>query len=154
MRPLIKYHGGKGLIYKKILPFFPKIIDFYIEPFAGAASLLINKPISNREIYNDKDKSITNLFKQVKTNHQNLIEIIKNYDYDENVYKNVKNEYKNLNIEDDEIKYAAFTFIVRRMSRGGLQGTFSRSKRISNGINAEKHAYLTSIDNIAERLKN
>lgn len=64
-RAFIRYHGGKFRLAPKILPYFPPH-KVYTEVFGGAASVLLQKPRSYAEIYNDLDGEIVNLFRVVR----------------------------------------------------------------------------------------
>lgn len=64
-RPMLRYHGGKWRIAPWIIAHFPKHA-LYVEPFAGAASVLFRKPRSAGEIINDLDGSLINVFRVLR----------------------------------------------------------------------------------------
>jgi len=72
-RPALRYYGGKWRLAPWIINHFP-IHRIYVEPFGGAASVLLQKPRSYAEIYNDLDGEIVNLFRVVRDNGTALIE--------------------------------------------------------------------------------
>lgn len=61
-RPLLRWYGGKWLLAPWIIEHFPAHMT-YIEPFGGAASVLLRKDRSFIEIYNDVDADLFNLFR-------------------------------------------------------------------------------------------
>ncbi|SFE88069.1 DNA adenine methylase [Paracidovorax wautersii] len=64
-RPALRYHGGKFRLAPWIMQFFPTH-HRYVEPFGGAAGVLLRKPRCHAEIYNDLDSDITNFFRVVR----------------------------------------------------------------------------------------
>ena len=66
------YYGGKQKQLNWLLPLLPKC-DHYIEPFCGAASVLINREISPAETINDTNGEIVNFFKVLRDNGDELI---------------------------------------------------------------------------------
>jgi DNA adenine methylase len=64
-RPVLRYHGGKFRLATWIMQFVPAH-RCYVEPFGGAASVLLQKPRSYAEVYNDLDSEIVNFFRVLR----------------------------------------------------------------------------------------
>jgi DNA adenine methylase len=64
-RPVLRYHGGKFLLAPWIVSHLPAH-RVYVEPYGGAASVLLHKSRSYAEIYNDLDGEICNLFRVLR----------------------------------------------------------------------------------------
>ena len=65
-RPIMRYHGGKWRMAPWIISNFPPH-KIYIEPYGGAASVLLRKPRTYSEVYNDLAGEIVNLFRVLRS---------------------------------------------------------------------------------------
>jgi len=61
-RPVLRYHGGKFRLAPKLIEIFPPH-RVYTEAFGGGGSVLMRKPRSYAEIYNDLDGEVVNVFR-------------------------------------------------------------------------------------------
>ena len=75
-RPLIRYHGGKWRLAPWIVQQMPAH-RVYVEPFGGGASVLLRKPRSHAEIYNDLDGEMVNLFRVARENGAELCRLLR-----------------------------------------------------------------------------
>lgn len=60
-RPILRYHGGKWKLAQWIIAHFP-MHRIYTEAYGGAASVLLQKPRSHGEVYNDLWSTVVNVF--------------------------------------------------------------------------------------------
>ena len=71
MKPVMRYHGAKFRLAPWIMSFFPEH-HTYVEPFGGAAGVMLQKPRSLSEVYNDLDADIVNVFRVLQDKEQAL----------------------------------------------------------------------------------
>ena len=62
---LIHWAGGKGRQLTDLLPLIP-VTRIYVEVFGGGGSVLLNRPKSEIEVYNDLDEQLVNLFRVLR----------------------------------------------------------------------------------------
>jgi DNA adenine methylase len=68
-RPVLRYPGGKYALAKWVISHFPRH-ETYVELFGGAASILMRKPRSVGEVYNDLNSDVVNVFRVLRNREQ------------------------------------------------------------------------------------
>ena len=74
-RPAVRYFGGKWRSAPWIISHFPPHTT-YVEPFGGAMSVLIQKPRSFLEVYNDLNKRTVNFFRILREQPAALVRVL------------------------------------------------------------------------------
>ena len=74
-RPVLRWHGGKWVLAPWIIDHFPPH-RVYVEPFGGAASVLLQKDRSFSEVYNDLDEGAVNLFRILRSDDWRDLKIL------------------------------------------------------------------------------
>ncbi|MGE4293311.1 MAG: DNA adenine methylase [Desulfovibrio sp.] len=64
-RPVLRYHGGKWKLAPWIISHMPPHVS-YVEPYGGAASVLLRKQRAGLEVYNDLYDDVVNVFRVLR----------------------------------------------------------------------------------------
>ena len=143
------YIGGKFNLLKILIPLIPPH-EIYVEVFGGAASLLLNKPPSRIEVYNDVDGELVNLFMVVRDRPKDFVGRFRLLVYSRELYM----RWLRGRPPKDPVERAVRFYYIMRCSFGGNYGASWAFKR-----KAHKHApdifwsSLERIEQIAKRLK-
>lgn len=110
-----RYAGGKFYARKLIIEHIPKH-SYYVEPFAGGASIFFAKSKAEKNWLNDIDEELINCMKVIRDNPHELIWQLKDEVATKERHRYYKNEYKPSN----EIERAARWFYLNRTSYSGI----------------------------------
>ncbi|HDR7760936.1 TPA: DNA adenine methylase [Bacillus cereus] len=110
-----RYAGGKFYARKLILEQLPKH-DFYIEPFAGGASIFFAKPKATTSWLNDIDEELINCLINIRDNVEDLIEFLEGIPAKKELHGYYKNEFKPKN----SLERAGRWYYLNRTSYSGI----------------------------------
>lgn len=109
---MLRYHGGKWALAPWIISHFPGH-EIYVEPFGGAASVLLQKRRCYAEIYNDLDGEIVNLFKVARDRGTDLVRLIELTPYSRAEF------HESFVAAEDHLEQARRTVVRSYMGFGG-----------------------------------
>jgi len=150
-RPVLRYHGGKWRIAPWIISFFPHH-ERYVEPFGGAASVLLRKTPCNHEVYNDLDDELVNLFQVLREKGKRLTEQIRLTPFS-------RKEFDNCFLPGGDSIERARKAIFRSMAGYGTAGFNHKTgfsvaaKTRTGGRSHEWINFVDAIPAIVDRLK-
>ncbi len=152
LRPPVKWHGGKRYLAEWIIGQFPDH-RIYLEPFGGAASVLLNKPAVEVEAYNDLDLRITRLFRALQTQGPEFVARVKFIPYSQAEFEDTA-VYP---AAASDLDKAVCDFVRWRQSFGGKGRNWSyTTTRARGGMAGDVNAWWTAIEElpaVVERLK-
>lgn len=120
-RPALRYYGGKFNLAPWIISFFPPHLN-YVEPCGGAASVLLQKPRSPLETYNDADGNVVNFFRVLRDQPDELIRKIRLTPW-------ARAEYElSLTLCGDDIEKARQFFVMCWQAIGGQPSGWRKNK--------------------------
>lgn len=151
IRPPVKWHGGKHYLARRIIERFPAH-HTYVEPFGGAASVLLNKPPAEVEVYNDLDDRVCRFFRVLREHSEEFRRRLALTPYSESEFHAAAEEI------GDEIEQARRDFVRWRQSLGGRADSFSFTlHRVRRHMADVVSGYLSAIDEqlplIVDRLR-
>ncbi|MFA5265611.1 MAG: DNA adenine methylase [Opitutaceae bacterium] len=142
----ISWPGAKRRLLKHLLPLLPSH-KCYVEVFGGGASLLLAKPRSNIEVYNDVDGDLVAFFRNVRYHLDALL-------FEIEWTLNSRRELADMLAQPGltEIQRVARWFVRNKISFGGQGRSFGTSK-VSGGASLGSRANrLTALRELNARL--
>ena len=151
-RPALRYYGGKWNLAPWIIEHFPRHVG-YVEPFAGAASVLVRKEPSAIEVYNDADGEVVNFFRVLREQPDVLVRALALTPY--------AREELEISLEplaEDPVERARRLFVRCWFARGGARNTWRPGWRfqradVSRRAITEDWGDVGRLFAIAERFK-
>ena len=143
LRPAFKCHGGKAYLKSFIIDAFPTDYEemVYIEPFAGAASVLFNKKPGPEEVLNDLHPGITAIFRAIRDQPGDFLKKLRRLTYSNETFnKALQRAEQPFPVKLD---LAVNEYTLRRMSRGGMKKAFAWSDRLRGGQPGDVNAWET-----------
>jgi DNA adenine methylase len=149
----LPYLGGKQALVPKLLPLIPEHVC-YVEVFGGAAALLLNKPASRIEVYNDLDSQLVNLFEVVRDDADAFLRRADFLLYSRELYQRWQTDLENGRQPEDRVERAVRFWYVIRSAFGAHpdKGWAFQRARPRNSAAVVQNA-LANIRAIHERLK-
>jgi DNA adenine methylase len=146
IRPPVKWHGGKRYLAKRIIEHFPEH-RVYLEPFGGAASVLLNKSPVEVETYNDIDQRITRLFRVLRDQGPAFLEKVQLIPYSQPEFE------KSAEYPDGacDVEMAICDYVRWRQSFGGQGRSWSfTTGRARGGMAGDVNAWWTAIEGLPQ----
>lgn len=144
LRPPVKWHGGKRYLAGRIIGHFPPH-RIYLEPFGGAASVLLNKAPVEVETYNDLDLRISRLFRVLRDEGERFIRQVRLIPYSQVEFDRAASYPDGA----DDLQKAICDFVRWRQSFGGKGQSWSfTTGRARGGMAGDVNAWWTAIDGL------
>jgi len=150
----LPYLGGKQALVPKLLPLIPEHVC-YAEVFGGAGSLLLNKPPSKIEVWNDLDGELVNLFEVIRDDVDAFLKRADFLLYSRELYQRWQHDLENGTVPKDRVERAVRFWYVIRSAFGAhpSKGWAFQRERPRNSAAVVQNA-LANIRVIHDRLKN
>jgi len=135
---IIAYVGSKWRIAPWIIKHFPKHRAF-VDVFGGSGAMILRKPPSKVEIYNDINSDLVNLFEIIRKRKDELLEQLKYLMYSRKLYEEWCKQWKSGNKPKDPLERAVqYLLLMHGSMSGKLFSGFSSSAYRSHAVVMEK----------------
>lgn len=154
MRSPLIWFGGKSKYAKHIISYMPEH-KTYVEPFGGAAHVIVQKSKVNHEVYNDIDGNVVNFLMMVRDRPEDMEKACTSIPYSRELYEKWKYE----SLPPDPFEKAVRWFYMNRsgISSGNardISNTGWRHSTKSNQNPANGYVNACSLfDELSKRMK-
>lgn len=122
------YVGGKTILSDWIISQLPEH-NTYVEPFGGSASVLLNKPRSKIEAFNDLDGDIVQFFEIARDRPDELKQWVQRTPFSEELHSEYATDFYSGKRPDDPIERAGRFLFLRYSQYAGKYNSNSGFKR-------------------------
>lgn len=151
------WYGGKAYYADWLIERFPRH-RVYIEPFGGAANVLLRKSASPVEVFNDLDARVVGFFRVLRdrSGFEELVRRLHLTPYARAAFEEVLAEGDDGDAGDDDVARAAAFFVRCRQSIGGLgmsklyPSHWAMSLRTRRAMAEPVSKYLSAIEGLEE----
>jgi len=147
------YPGGKTPYWDDILQYFPEHRR-YVEVFGGGAAVLLNKPESYIEVYNDRDSDVVQFFRTVRERREELEEWLRATPFSRELHQEWGQAFFDGYRPDDPVERAGRWFYLRYTQYGGKLNGISGFK--ASGKRNEALSFrggIEALDEIVDRFQ-
>jgi DNA adenine methylase len=123
-RPALRWFGGKWRLGPWVLEHFPRH-DAYVEPYGGAASVLLRKPPAKLETWNDLHGRLVNFFTVLRERPDELVQALNLTPYARAEYNQAHRQHP------DPLEDARRLYVLSGQGRVGAAGDLDLSRRTS-----------------------
>jgi DNA adenine methylase len=150
---LVPYFGGKQALVAELMAMIPPHVS-YVEVFGGGAALLLNKPPSDIEVYNDIDSSIVNLFEVIRDNPDQFLKRAEYLVYSRELFDRWADEVRSKQWPTDPVERALrYWYVLRCSFAAHPEKGWAFSRDDNRQRPKSLHNNLLAIKKIHERLK-
>ena len=127
-RPFVKWAGGKGQLLSELASRTPTSYGRYFEPFLGGGALFFNLLPPNAYLA-DINHELTNAYRQVRSSHIELVEMLKDMPYDEDFFYEIRKADRSVNYPSwSGLKKASRLIYLNRTCFNGLYRVNSKGQ--------------------------
>lgn len=152
--PPVTWFGSKSRLVKQIVKHFPRHQTF-VDVFGGSGAILLGKPPSKVEVYNDLNKKMATLYRVLRDPIKS-VELKRQLTlspYSRAEFERCKQSIDAISIDND-VEIARQMIVIQRQSHGGLGGNWSYCIDASAaGYSASVRKFHAGIDRLEEVTK-
>jgi DNA adenine methylase len=146
----ISWYGGKFFMRKHLYPLFDIPHITFVDVFGGAGNIIIGKPPSKVDVYNDLHSGVVNLFRVLrdKDTSRKLFALLQLTPHSREEFYYCRDNWQS---EEDVVEKARQFFVVCKTSHAGNQHTWQFSKKLSRcNMGAINSKLINTIDDLLE----